>query len=113
MPYTSTSEIKPTETSKPSTVNNIKASDGKTYKLLGNQWAELFSSGKTGLFAKKNISRELNKITGRKEEKTAKKRNKKKISEVNPSSLNFKSSKHLPKVYEPNKGIGFLGYVFL
>ena len=31
-----TSEIKPTETSKPSTVNNIKASDGKTYKLLGN-----------------------------------------------------------------------------
>ena len=32
----------------------IKASDGKTYRFLGNQWAQLFPSGKTGLFAKKN-----------------------------------------------------------
>ena len=36
-------------------VEIIKASDGKTYKFLGSQWAELLPSGKTGLFAKKNI----------------------------------------------------------
>ena len=34
-------------------VDAIKASDGKTYKFLGSQWAELLPSGKTGLFAKK------------------------------------------------------------
>jgi len=34
-------------------VESIKASDGKTYKFLGSQWAELLPSGKTGLFAKK------------------------------------------------------------
>ena len=34
-------------------VDKIEASDGKTYKFLGSQWAELLPSGKTGLFAKK------------------------------------------------------------
>ena len=34
-------------------VDKIRASDGKTYKFIGSQWAELLSSGKTGLFAKK------------------------------------------------------------
>ena len=39
-------------------VDSIEASDGKTYRFLGNQWAELLPSGKTGLFArKKNFSR--------------------------------------------------------
>ena len=46
-------------------VDKIKASDGKTYKFLGSQWAELLPSGKTGLFARKKISRELDEITGR------------------------------------------------
>ena len=40
-------------------VDAIKASDGKTYKFLGSQWAQLLPSGKTGLFAKKKIGREL------------------------------------------------------
>ena len=31
----------------------IKASDGKTYKFLGSQWAQVLPSGKTGIFAKK------------------------------------------------------------
>ena len=47
-------------------VDSIKASDGKTYKFLGSQWAELLPSGKTGLFAKKKIGKELDKLTGRK-----------------------------------------------
>ena len=29
-------------------VDSIKASDGKTYRFLGSQWAELLPSGKTG-----------------------------------------------------------------
>ena len=48
-------------------VDEIKASDGKTYKFLGSQWAELLPSGKTGLFARRKIGKELDKLTGRKE----------------------------------------------
>ena len=48
-------------------VDKIKASDGKNYRFLGTQWAELLPSGKTGLFARKKISKELDEITGRKE----------------------------------------------
>ena len=57
-------------------VDKIKASDGKTYKFLGSQWAELMPSGKTGLFAKKNIGKELDKLTGRKRSETVKKKKK-------------------------------------
>ena len=69
----------------PPSVENIKASDGKTYKFLGSQWAELFPSGKTGLFAKRKIGKELDKITGRKIESKIEKR-KKKIKTKNKSS---------------------------
>ena len=56
------------EKNEPLSVDSIKASDGKTYKFLGSQWAQLLPSGKTGLFAKKKIGRELDKLTGRKTE---------------------------------------------
>ena len=47
-----------TQTDDSPSVDSIKASDGKTYRFLGSQWAELLPSGKTGLFArKKNFSR--------------------------------------------------------
>ena len=95
-----------------SSPESIKASDGKTYQFLGGQWAQLMPSGKTGIFAKKKISQELNKITGRKDKKTIKKR-KKIISEVNPSSINSYSGEQLPKIYEPKHGLGILGYIFL
>ena len=51
-------------------IEKVKASDGKIYKFLGAQWGELLPSGKTGLLAKKKISKELNKLTGRKEKDT-------------------------------------------
>ena len=38
-------------------VDSIKASDGKTYKFLGSQWAQLLPSGKTGIFAKKKLAK--------------------------------------------------------
>ena len=93
-------------------VDSIKASDGKTYKFLGSQWAELLPSGKTGLFARKKISQELDEITGRKERKISRKK-KKKIEEVDPSSESLGSEKRTPDAYKTKQGLGFFGYIFL
>jgi len=93
-------------------VDSIKASDGKTYRFLGSQWAELLPSGKTGLFARKKISQELDEITGRKEKKIYKKR-KKKLEEVDPSSESLSDEKRLPEIYKPKGSLGFFGYIFL
>jgi len=93
-------------------VDAIKASDGKTYKFLGSQWAQLLPSGKTGLFAKRKIGKELDKLTGRKRE-SATKREKKIKKEMDPSSGSLDSEKQLPDVYKPKQGLGFFGYIFL
>ena len=93
-------------------IDSIKASDGKTYRFLGTQWAQVLPSGKTGLFARKKISRELDEVTGRKEKKVSK-RKQKKLEEVNPSSESFDYEKNLPEVYKSKEGIGFFGYIFL
>ncbi len=94
-------------------IEKIKASDGKTYKFLGSQWAELYPSGKTGLFAKKTIGIELDKITGRTIKDIKIKKNKKIKKELNPSSENLNDEKQLPDIYKPNKGLGFFGYIFV
>ncbi len=101
-----------TQTDDSPSVDSIEASDGKTYRFLGSQWAELLPSGKTGLFARKKISQELDEITGRKENKITRKR-KKKLEEVDPSSESLDETKQLPDVYKPKQGLGFFGYVFL
>ena len=102
-----------TQTDDSPSVDSIEASNGKTYKFLGSQWAELLPSGKTGLFARKKISRELDEITGRKEKKITRKR-KKKLEEVDPSSERLlDETKQLPDVYKPKQGLGFFGYIFL
>ena len=93
-------------------VDSIKASDGKTYKFLGSQWAELLPSGKTGLFARRKISQELDKVTGRKEKKIIKKK-KKKLEEVDPSSGSLSNEKKLPDIYKSKEGLGFFGFIFL
>jgi len=85
----------------------IKASDGKTYKFLGNQWARLLPSGKTGIFAKKNISLELNRITARNIG------NIKKEKEINPSAQYMDTRETLPDVYIEKKGFSFFGFIFL
>ena len=94
-------------------VDAIKASDGKTYKFLGSQWAQLLPSGKTGLFAKRKIGKELDRLTGRKREDTTEKRGKKIKKEVDPSSGSLDSDKQLPDVHKPKQGLGFFGYIFL
>ena len=102
-------------------VDKIKASDGKTYKFLGSQWAELLPSGKTGLFAKRKIGKELDKLTGRQDKKTIRKRQKK-IREleidtiekvIDPSFGAQDNEKQLPDIDQPKQGLGFFGYVFL
>ena len=52
--------------------NEFVASDGKNYKFLGSQWAQVLPSGKTGRLAKKKISTELNKLTGKTQAKKSK-----------------------------------------
>ena len=94
-------------------VDAIKASDGKTYKFLGSQWAQLLPSGKTGLFAKKKIGRELDKLTGRKIENTSDKRKRESQKDVDPSSESSNIEKRLPDIYKAKEGVGFFGYVFL
>ena len=101
-----------TQTDDSPSVDSIEASDGKTYRFLGSQWAELLPSGKTGLFARGKISRELDEITGRKEKKITRKR-KKKLEEVDPSSGGLDSEKQLSDTYKPKQGLGFFGYTFL
>ena len=116
---TPTRTVKKSQISKPiveadesPSVDSIKASDGKTYRFLGSQWAELLPSGKTGLFARKKISQELDEVTGRKERKIARKR-KKKLEELDPSSGGLDGEKQLPDIHIPKQGLGFLGYIFL
>ena len=90
----------------------FEASDGKTYRFLGSQWAEVLPSGKTGLFARKKIGMELDQITGRKAIKTTRKK-KKKLEEVDPSSGDYSNDKKLPDIYKEKNGLGFFGYIFL
>ena len=79
--------------------NEFMASDGKNYKFLGNQWAEILPSGKSGRLARKKISNELNKLVGRKIV------NKKKI--VN-------KSKQLSNQYQENqKGMGVFTFLIV
>ena len=102
-------------------VDKIMASDGKTYKFLGSQWVQLLQSGKTGLFAKKKIGKELDKLTGRKVKSPVRKKQKK-IREIeidniekviDPSSEILDNEKKLPDVYKAKRGLGFFGYIFL
>jgi len=100
------------DTNESLSVESIKASDGKTYKFIGSQWAQLLPSGKTGLFAKKKIGKELDKLTGRKKTNITKTKTKK-TKEVDPSSEMLSDSQQLPDIYIPKEGLGFLGYIFL
>ena len=52
--------------------NEFMASDGKKYKILGSQWAEILPSGKFGRLARKKISKELNILASRKQDKKIK-----------------------------------------
>jgi predicted Zn finger-like uncharacterized protein len=88
---------------------NKQASDGKSYKYLGSQWAVILPSGKTGIFAKKKIAKELNKLIGIQEIKTTKKT----LKDFDPSSDAINSKSNVPDIYKSKSGMGFFGYFFL
>ena len=94
-------------------VDGIEASDGKTYKFLGSQWAELLPSGKTGLFAKKKINKELDKLSGRKIKSSDEKKKRKTKKELDPSLGSLTNEKQPPQDHEKKGGLGFFGYIFL
>ena len=88
-----------------------EASDGRTYRFLGSQWAELLRSGKVGALAKRKIATELNKLAGIAIPKKSRKRM------IDPSSEKIGSEatkeKQLLDVYQQKKGLGFFGYIIL
>jgi len=94
-------------------IDNMKASDGKTYKFLGSQWAQVMATGKTGLFAKKKIGKELDKLTGRKGEIKISKKKIKKSKKLDPSSDIMSNDQQQFDIYLPKEALGFFGYLFL
>jgi len=92
-------EVEDNDTSQDLSKNEFTASNGKNYKFLGSQWAEMLPSGKFGRLARKNISKELNKLAGRKEIK------KKKIQK-STQSLNQYQEKQ-------NNGMGIFSYLIV
>ena len=80
----------------------VKASDGKTYKFMGKQWAQLLPSGKTGKLAKKKITLELNSKTGKRNEKHHTKK-----SEITPSEETTQTYS------EKDKGMGIFSFLIV
>ena len=93
----------------------FEASDGRTYKFMGSQWAELLRSGKTGLVAKRTIAAELNRLAGIAKPKKSRKRVKK-TEEVEIESITKiidPSSEQIDNDDQQKKGLGFFSYIIL
>ena len=101
------------ETDKKISKMEFEASDGRTYKFMGSQWAELLRSGKTGLVARRTIAAELYRLAGIAKPKKSRKRVKK-TEEVEIESITKiidPSSEQLDSDNQQKKGLGFFGYV--
>ena len=93
----------------------FEASDGRTYRFMGSQWAELLRSGKTGLVAKRTIAAELNRLAGIAKPKKSRKRVKK-TEEVEIESITKiidPSSEQIDGDNQQKKGLGFFSYIIL
>ena len=88
----------------------FEASDGRIYRFMGSQWAELLRSGKTGLLAKRTIAAELNRRAGMAQPK--KSRKKIKTTEIDPSIVST-SANEINEESAQKNGVGFFGYIFL
>ena len=93
----------------------FEASDGRVYRFMGNQWAEVLRSGKTGLLAKRTIGTELNRRAGivkpKKSRKKVKKNDKIEIESI--SKIIDPSSEQLDSDNQQKEGLGFFGYIIL
>ena len=79
--------------------NEFMASDGKNYKFLGSQWAEILPTGKPGKLARKNISKELNRLAGR--------------EKVKKSITIKKSDQSINQYQETERGMGIFSIVIV
>ncbi len=79
------------------TSGQIKTYKGKEYTFLGNQWAEILPSGKTGKLAKKVIGIELDKMSGRSRQTT-------RVLKENENQIFSEEQK---------KGMGFFSIIFI
>ena len=93
----------------------FEASDGRVYRFMGSQWAEVLRSGKTGLLAKRTIGAELNRRAGIAKPKKSRKRVKK-TEEMEIESISKiidPSSEQIDSDNQKKGGLGFFGYIIL
>ena len=93
----------------------FEASDGRMYRFMGNQWAEVLRSGRTGLLAKRSIGTELNRRAGIVKPKKSRKKVKKneEIEIESISKVIDPSSEQLDSDNQQKEGLGFFGYIIL
>ena len=93
----------------------FEASDGRVYRFMGSQWAEVLRSGKTGLLAKRTIGAELNRLAGiikpKKSRKKIKKTEEMEIESI--SKIIDPSSEQIDSDNQQKDGLGFFGYIIL
>ena len=103
------------DTDKKVTKMEFEASDGRVYRFMGRQWAEVLRSGKTGLLAKRTIGAELNRRAGIAKPKKSRKRVKK-TEEMEIESITKiidPSSEQIDSENQQKGGLGFFGYIIL
>ncbi len=93
----------------------FEASDGRVYRFMGSQWAEVLRSGKTGLLARRTIGAELNRRAGIAKPKKNRKRTKKtgEMGIENISKIIDPSSEQIDSDNQQKGGLGFFGYIIL
>ena len=113
-PIKTQSSITP-DTDKKVSKMEFEASDGRVYRFMGSQWAEILRSGKTGLLAKRTIGAELNRRAGIAKPKKSRKRVKK-TEEMEIESISKiidPSSEQIDNDNQQKGGLGFFGYVII
>ena len=103
------------DTNKSVSKMEFEASDGRVYRFMGSQWAEVLRSGKTGLLARRTIGAELNRRAGIVKPKKIRKRLKKdeEIEIENISKIIDPSSEQVDSDNQQKGGLGFLGYIIV
>ena len=79
--------------------NEFIASDGKNYRFLGNQRAEVLPLGKAGKLARKKISKELNKLAG--------------IKQVKKSRTINQTAQSANQYQETERGMGIFSFLIV
>ena len=103
------------DTEKKASKMEFEASDGRVYRFMGSQWAEVLRSGKTGLLARRTIGAELNRRAGIAKPKKSRKKVKK-IQEIEIESGTKTidpSSEQIDSDHQQSGGLGFFGYIIL